>query len=322
MFRECYFEYAGQSSQPYDLMLCYVSNSNTDFDSGGKFDLKTDTLPRSHETLLYGKDYSAQPLEFDVEFMNIHGAIPFEQMIKIKNWLFGQDGWKTFKCLDDRQDYHLKCMFEPGEDIVDGIGYRGLRCKLRNVSPFWYGEERALTITRSQLDSAQSVTIGDFTYAALDLNVDVNDGTVPHDISPIIEVFIDSSTDATKYNLDTRIMVSRVDCLSISDALSLNGAGSGFNLAADGAVAILVDGYTSLSSAHDTIRVSSQYGYIYPDNYNSPGVAWQVGDAPYQQGNSELFFLKSGTNIIRLIDDSRIARIRFRYTPQYRLGAF
>lgn len=151
MFRECFFEYAGQSSQPYNLMLCYVSNSNTDFDSGGGFDLKTDTLPRSHETLLYGKDYSAKPLEFDVEFMNLHGYIPLEQMREIKSWLFGQDGWKTFRCLDDRQDYVLKCIFEPGEDIVDGLGYRGLRCKLRNVSPFWYGDEKSIDLSKATL---------------------------------------------------------------------------------------------------------------------------------------------------------------------------
>ena len=56
MFRDCYFEYAGISSQPYGLMMCYIENSNDNFDSGGKFELKTDTLPRSHETFLYGKD--------------------------------------------------------------------------------------------------------------------------------------------------------------------------------------------------------------------------------------------------------------------------
>ena len=151
MFRECYFEYAGQSSQPYNLMLVYVSNSTSDFDSGGKFDLKTGTLPRSYETLLYGKDYSAQPLEFDVEFVNLHGAIPLEQMAEIKRWLFGQDGWKTFRCLDDRQDYHLKCILEPMEDIVDGTAYRGLRCKLHNVSPFWYGDEKSIDISNAKL---------------------------------------------------------------------------------------------------------------------------------------------------------------------------
>ena len=47
MFRECYFEYAGISSQSYNLILGYLSNSNEDFDSGGGFELKTDTLPSS-----------------------------------------------------------------------------------------------------------------------------------------------------------------------------------------------------------------------------------------------------------------------------------
>ena len=155
MFRECFFEYAGRSSQPYNLMLCYVSNTITDFDSGGKFDLKTDAIPLSHESLLYGKDYSAQPLSFEVEIMNIERNIPFEQVTKIKNWLFGQDGWKTFRLLNDTQDYCLKCIFEPSEDIVDGTGYRGFRCTLHNVSPFWYGEESSITIPCDQFDESQ-----------------------------------------------------------------------------------------------------------------------------------------------------------------------
>lgn len=175
MFRECYFEYAGQSSQPYNLMLCYVSNSNTDFDSGGSFDLKTDTLPYFHETLLYGKDYSAQPLEFDIEFMNLNRAIPFEQMVEIKNWLFGQDGWKTFRCLDDRQDYVLKCIFEPSEDIIDDLGYRGIRCKLRNASPFWYGDEKEITIKNSKLTAGYDPPSEWFGWNNFEVDIPIGD---------------------------------------------------------------------------------------------------------------------------------------------------
>lgn len=183
MFRECYFEYAGQSSQPYDLMLCYVSNSNTDFDSGGKFDLKTDTPPRSHETLLYGKDYSAQPLEFEVEFLHLNGHIPFEQMIEIKEWLFGQDGYKTFRLNDGNQGYCLKCIFKPGEDIVDGTGYKGLRCTLCNASPFWYGEEVKTSI---DLSGEYSSYNGEFQGGNCTVYIDVDFDT-PCRIYPKIE---------------------------------------------------------------------------------------------------------------------------------------
>ena len=160
MFRECYFEYAGISSEPYNLIFCYVNNSNSDFDSGGSFDLKTDTLPRSPEALLYGKDYSAKPLTFDVEIVNYDDYIPLEQMNEIKNWLFGQDGWKLLRLSDERQNYFLKCIFEPGEDIVDGIGYRGVRCTLHNVSPFWYGDEKKITFSNADLIAHQNQSAG------------------------------------------------------------------------------------------------------------------------------------------------------------------
>lgn len=218
MFRECYFEYAGQSSQPYNLMLCYVSNSNTDFDSGGGFDLKTDTLPRSHETLLYGKDYSAKPLEFDVEFMNLHGYIPLEQMIEIKNWLFGQNGWKTFKCLDDRQDYRLKCVFEPGEDIVDGTGYRGLRCKLRNVSPFWYGEERV--IEHKGYFNAVGTLAKSYHHFVIEVP---NNNCVTEEIFPEITIgFSRAGNSWGIYETGKNMMIETSDAPSVAESIKLD----------------------------------------------------------------------------------------------------
>lgn len=219
MFRECFFEYAGQSSQPYNLVLSYVSNSNTDFDSGGGFDLKTDTLPRSHETLLYGKDYSAKPLEFDVEFMNLHGYIPLEQMLEIKNWLFGQNGWKTFRCLDDRQDYRLKCVFEPGEDIVDGTGYRGLRCKLRNVSPFWYGEE--CVIEHKGYFNATGTLARSYHHFVVDVP---NNNCVEEEIFPEITIgFKRSPNGQGVYESGKNMIIENTDATSIAEALLVSG---------------------------------------------------------------------------------------------------
>lgn len=49
--------------------------------------------------------------------MNTDGAIPIEQMKKIKDWLFGQDGWKKFVLINERQDYYLRTLLIPDEDI-------------------------------------------------------------------------------------------------------------------------------------------------------------------------------------------------------------
>ena len=44
------------------------------------------------EDLLYGLKHSENPLKFSIEIVNTDSAIPIEQMKKIKDWLFGQDG--------------------------------------------------------------------------------------------------------------------------------------------------------------------------------------------------------------------------------------
>lgn len=164
MFRDCYFEYAGVYSGDYNLTMTYVENSYDKFDSGGTYEPVTDVLPNSAESLLYGLKYSENPLEFSIEIVNIDDVISVEQMCTIKNWLFGQDGWKTLRIMDeDLRPYHLKCLFIPDEDIVDGLGYRGVRCTLKNVSPFWYGDEETITFTKDDLIKMAQKTNSDGT---------------------------------------------------------------------------------------------------------------------------------------------------------------
>lgn len=164
MFRDCYFEYAGVYSGDYNLTMTYVENSYDKFDSGGTYEPVTDVLPNSAESLLYGLKYSENPLEFSIEIINIDDVISVEQMCTIKNWLFGQDGWKTLRLMDeDYRQYHLKCLFIPDEDIVDGSGYRGIRCTLKNVSPFWYGDEETITFTKDDLIKMAQKTNSDGT---------------------------------------------------------------------------------------------------------------------------------------------------------------
>ena len=152
MFRGCYFEYAGQYSGDYNLMLYYIDDSMDKFDSGGKYDLIADTLPSTAESLLYGLKYSENPLEFSIEIINPDGAISMEQMRKIKTWLFGQDCWKKLILKDeDYSKYYLLCLLVPDSDITDVTGYRGIRCQVKNISPFWYGETKTKTITYDEM---------------------------------------------------------------------------------------------------------------------------------------------------------------------------
>ena len=151
MFRDCYFEFAGKSSEDFNLMLYFIENDTSKFDSGGKFEIKKDSIPYSYEPFLYGKDYSENPLEFEVEIINPDENITFDEMLQIKNWLFGQDGWRDLVFLNETQHLHLKCILEPLDDITDIRGYTGVRCKIHNASPFWYGDEKEIEISNADL---------------------------------------------------------------------------------------------------------------------------------------------------------------------------
>lgn len=310
MFRECYFDYAGVSSQSYNLIFCYVGTATDSFDSGGKFELKTDTLPRSHETLLYGKDYSAEPLNFEVEIINPDEAIPYEQMIEIKDWLFGQDGWKTLTIRDERQNYCLKCIFEPEEDIADGMGYRGLRCKLHNVSPFWYGEEQEITITNEEI-IANQITSDSRTFSVQSVFIP-DDACVGNYVYPICEVT--SSRTSTPASADYTYIVSRVKAETIAEGQALNNAHK-FIYGNESVVSFKTDGLTtgdylfSIDTKYATIRVNDEI-------ISSVAPQSSTGIVPVLR-------LRRGNNIIRFsTSNGEVTQIKFKYTPVYRMGAF
>lgn len=204
MFRDCCFEYAGINSSTYNLALLFMDNSSDKFDSGAGYEPITTTIPCSAEQLLYEIKHNEKPLSFDVEIFNPDGVIPLEQTIEIKNWLFGQDGWKTFRTIDERQDYYLKCLILPKEDIVDGLGVRGFSCTIQNVSGFWY-KDKTTTIFNSDLtdktEFSKSVQVmsalgnqGVPLFPTITIDVDTT-GLIPKDYEQRIIVNIESETN-------------------------------------------------------------------------------------------------------------------------------
>lgn len=318
MFRDCYFEYAGISSQPYGLIMCYVGNSNEDFDSGGKFELKTDTLPRSHETLLYGKDYSAEPLSFEVEIVSLDDYIPLEKVTEIKNWLFGQDGWKTLRLSDERQNYHLKCIFQPGEDIVDGIGYRGVRCTLVNVSPFWYGEERTITLGNATLIANTTLSFGMW-FSAFEINIPTDD-SADTIIFPRVVFNIDKTLQGGWSNVDI-FSISSTPANSISEALEKDNSTDAWIHPDNSSVVFNASfvGEMGQQDAVDIITVNTKYATLksnkYPNQRIDPIVDTDNNPVP-------LFRLHKGKNICRTRYPWNLASIEIKYTPVYRIGAF
>ena len=153
MFKASYFKYADIYSGKYNLIMAYVGR-NQDFITGAEYEPMIDSLPSRAESLLYGIKYSEKPLEFEIDIVNPDEAIPMKQMIEIKDWLFGQDGWKKLYIKSpDYENIYLKCLFLPENDIRDSSGYRGVRCKVKNISGFWYGKDEVITYTKEQINA-------------------------------------------------------------------------------------------------------------------------------------------------------------------------
>jgi hypothetical protein len=153
LFKASYFKYADIYSGKYNLIMAYVSR-NQDFITGAEYEPMIDTLSSRAESLLYGIKYSEKPLEFEVDIVNPDEDIPMKQMMEIKDWLFGQDGWKKLYIKSpDYENMYLKCLLLPENDIRDSSGYRGVRCKVKNISGFWYGKDEVITYTKEQINA-------------------------------------------------------------------------------------------------------------------------------------------------------------------------
>lgn len=307
MFRDCYFEYAGQYSGDYNLVMMYVENSYDKFDSGGQYEVATDVLPASAETLLYGLKYSEKPLEFSIEIINPDKAIPFEQMKEIKDWLFGQDGWKKLKLhSSEYQDYHLKCLLIPEEDIVDATGYRGVRCTLKNISAYWYGEDKTIAYDKAKIIELAGEN-GDNLYdsGALWLNVNI-DSHSPSKIFPIIK-FQMTTKGASAYERDDDYM----------DFYVLNRT-----LKEDSSISIRIPQEVRAR----IFTFDCKYATL--GDYSSGNLSYQ----PNSTSNDIFFFVKGNNRFAiqmrNLIEENGVRQfapyeyISFTYTPMYRIGGF
>lgn len=334
MFRECYFEYAGVSSENYDLRLAYVSDNNETFSSGGEYEIKTEALPKTSEQILYGLSYSEKPLEFDIEILSTEKAIPLDQVIEIKNWLFGQDGWKKFKTLDERQDYHLKCLLIPQEDIVDGLGVRGFRCKLKNISPFWYGEDEVITLTNEYLlDLARrhevQYTGADYTdiyqWSHFEINVLQPHMANVNYILPRIRVssiaregFDDEEVPCfdigvSKYQTADELVNAYKTGINTSwsaDVPSYNGS----DIESSIRVETSFEQSSNKLSLGDNFILDTQYINCIVESKPDLFIATYIGRRPFN--------LKPGKNICYVLNPENISKIEISYTPKYRIGAF
>lgn len=315
-FRNCFFEYDGVYSGKYNLRLVYVENSNHHFDSGGNFDFKFGQIPYYHEQLYYGKDYSANPLQFEIEVLNVDGYISESQMVEIKEWLFGGTGWKKFVVKDGRTtNKSLRCILTPITDITEGNHYKGLRFSLRNASPFWYGEEKEINV-----DSFGNYTYyNSLLYSAFNIKIPDNDD-VDCIIMPKLLVGINKTSSGLSNVKDMNIVVT--DAESIADGLAHTTKNNKdvWDYPAKSGIACDISyiGNSGDANALDTIEIDTRYVTLNSTNFADVDVSILIDTS----NPLPIFKLKKGKNICRVRYGSMYSSIIVKYTPLYRMGAF
>lgn len=317
-FRGCFFEYDGVYSGKYNLRLAYVDNQRYNFSSGGEFDFKFGQIPFSHEQLYYGKDYSENPLQFEIEIINPDNYISEEQMREIKEWLFGRSGWKKFKVLDGRGERSLRCILIPIADITEGNYYRGLRFTLRNASSFWYGEEKEIVLMQDVLiENSMPNDHGGYFYA---FNIPItNNNYVDSIIYPIIEFNIDKSDSGLTDISD--IYLATTDAKTISEALSFS-SGSGWSY--DDTTKIICDiSYMGIGNndSKDVIKLNTKYATLSSQNYPNQDIFIKMVSTN-SPTPTPMFKLNYGNNICRIRYSPMYTSIIIKYTPMLRMGAF
>lgn len=304
MFNSCYFEYAGVYSGKYNLIICYV-NRNESFVAGGAYEPITDLLPSVPENIIYGLDYSKKPLEFTIEIINPDNSIPISQEIILNDWLFGQNCWKTLKLkTPDYSNYHLKCLLIPESIIRDVTGIRGFRCKLKNISSFWYGNEVKYEFNKSDLIANGNVS--NFTF-----NVNNKSG-VDLPIYPIIQCKLETSS----YDEPFPFYVENMTNDSLLDmVVSSNDDG--------------IDTANILTSNLNTIN--TKFPYFFKDNPNTPLLKYKPHKTNnYDSMEKEILYLDKGINQIKIACHTTNNMSHYRYydnfifsfIPRYRIGGF
>lgn len=315
-FRNCFFEYDGVNSERYNLRLGYVENQTYDFDSGGNFDFKTGQIPYYHEQIYYGKDYSANPLQFEIEAVNPDGYITKKQIIEIKNWLFNKDGWKKFRLIDGNVNRSLRCVLIPIADITEGNHYRGLRFTLRSASPFWYGEEKEVVVNNP---SSNYVYYNGLLFSSFNIEIP-NDDSTDCVIMPKMLININKTSQSMSNVKEMNIVTT--EATNIADGLAYETVDSKdiWDYPATSGISCDISymGDNGSPTALDTIVVDTRYAVIESTNFPNTDVCLSVdANNPLQ-----VLRLKRGTNICRVRYGQMYDSIVIKYTPLYRMGAF
>lgn len=134
-------EYDGILSCDFGLHLATVDNDGFEVESGVDPEVISAEIPRYEGKLIYGVKQNGE-FEFPLSLMS-EKTIDFESMKKIKDWLFHHNKPCKFRFIGEGySDWFYYAFISYDKDYVDGDGVRGIKFKVKSISPYAYGEIR------------------------------------------------------------------------------------------------------------------------------------------------------------------------------------
>ena len=131
-------EYDGILSCDFGLHLATVDNDGFEVESGVDPEVISAEIPRYEGKLIFGVKQNGE-FEFPLSLMS-EKVIDFESMKKIKDWLFHHNKPCKFRFIGEGySDWFYYAFISYDKDYIDGNGFRGIKVKVKSVSPYAYG---------------------------------------------------------------------------------------------------------------------------------------------------------------------------------------
>jgi len=193
-FYGSHFEYGGQSSRKYGLIIAIVDaeeNRSIASEMSGKLIYNK----KNTRHYIVSNDYSS-PTSFDVNIVTDDECIlPPERRREIERWLFNRANYRKFylDMMDDKYDetgeiidgelkrLYLNCRFLNAERLYFNGGVVGYKATLEADSPMWWQDEVTKTYTFSTntpvtLTINVDTDIDDYTYPVVQFTTVANGG--------------------------------------------------------------------------------------------------------------------------------------------------
>lgn len=135
-------EYDGVLSSDFGLYLATLDSSSLEVESGVDTEVISSEMQRYEGKLIYGVKQSGE-FEFPLTLIS-DTVISVERMGQIKDWLFHHNKPCKFRFIGEGySDWFYYAFINYDSDYIDSKGLRGIKFKVKSISPYAYGDMRS-----------------------------------------------------------------------------------------------------------------------------------------------------------------------------------